>query len=111
MDARWTKKNGRSYYGDKNHICIDSRHKIICSYTTTPASAHDGREGRKLVADADNDSPEVYGDSAYRSQDMENWLGEQGLVSRINRKGRRRRPLGEPRGRLRPAAAPATRKR
>ena len=95
VDARWTKKNGRSYYGYKNHICIDSRHKIIRSYTTPPASAHDGREGRKLVVGADNDSPEVYGDSAYRSQDMENWLGEQGLVSRINRKGCRRRPLGD----------------
>ena len=95
VDGRWTKKNGRSYYGYKNHICIDSRHKIIRCCTTTPASAHDGREGRKLVAAADNDSPEVYGDSAYRSQDMEDWLGEQGLVSRINRKGCRCRPLGE----------------
>ncbi len=28
-DARGTKKHGRSYYGYKNHISIDRRHKFV----------------------------------------------------------------------------------
>ena len=26
-DARWTKKHGKSYYGYKNHVNVDRRHK------------------------------------------------------------------------------------
>jgi Transposase DDE domain len=28
-NARWTKKNDKSFYGYKNHISIDRRHKLI----------------------------------------------------------------------------------
>ena len=29
LDARWTKKNGQSHYGYKNHITVDRRHKLL----------------------------------------------------------------------------------
>ncbi len=29
IEARWTQKNGQNYYGYKNHIAIDARHKFI----------------------------------------------------------------------------------
>src|SRR5678816_4043484 len=34
-DARWTKKNDKSFYGYKNHIGIDRKHKLIRRYTET----------------------------------------------------------------------------
>src|SRR3989442_11575226 len=33
VDARWTKKNGRSYYGYKKHIKTDEKRKLIDNYT------------------------------------------------------------------------------
>lgn len=32
VDARWTKKHGKSHYGYKNHINVDRRHKLIREY-------------------------------------------------------------------------------
>ena len=34
-DARWTKKNSKSYFGYKNHISVDAGHKFIRSYEVT----------------------------------------------------------------------------
>ena len=28
-DARWTKKRGKSYFGYKNHVEVDVKHKLI----------------------------------------------------------------------------------
>ena len=39
-DARWTKKNGVSYFGYKNHISADVKHKLVRGWTVTPASVH-----------------------------------------------------------------------
>ena len=41
--ARWTKKHGRSRYGDKNHLSVDHQHKLIRSYQVTDASVHDSQ--------------------------------------------------------------------
>jgi Transposase DDE domain./Transposase domain (DUF772). len=41
VDARWTKKNGKSFYGYKNHVSVDVKHKLIRSYTVTDAALHD----------------------------------------------------------------------
>ena len=37
VDARWTQKRGKNFYGYKNHICVDVGHKLIRGYATTPA--------------------------------------------------------------------------
>ena len=29
LDARWTKKNGKSHYGYKNHVNVDRMHKLV----------------------------------------------------------------------------------
>jgi transposase, IS5 family len=31
-DARWTKKHERSYFGYKNHVGVDRRHKFVRRY-------------------------------------------------------------------------------
>ena len=42
-DARWTKKHERSYYGYKNHIGVDRRHKFVRCYVVSDASLHDSQ--------------------------------------------------------------------
>lgn len=62
IDARWTRKNGRRYYGYKNHVKVDSRSKLIEDFTVTPASVHDSQALAELIVEGD---PTTYVDSAY----------------------------------------------
>ncbi len=43
-DARWTKKHGRIFFGYKNHVNADARHKLIRDYTVSDASEHDSQK-------------------------------------------------------------------
>ena len=43
LDARWTKKYGRSHYGYKNHVNVDSRHKLVRRFTVTDAARQDSQ--------------------------------------------------------------------
>ena len=93
-DARWTKKHGKSHFGYKNHINVDRRHKLVRRYQATPASKHDSQVVDDIL-DPENTASDVWADSAYRSAEMEAKLAEKGLKSRIQRKGRRGKPLSE----------------
>ena len=37
VDARWTERNGKLFYGYKNHIAVDVKHKLIRGYAVTDA--------------------------------------------------------------------------
>jgi IS5 family transposase len=91
-DARWTKKHGRSFFGYKNHVNADARHKLIRAYGVTDASVHDSQEFDDLL-NKGNTSSEVYADSAYRSAETERKLKARGFRSHIHKRGRRNRPL------------------
>ena len=93
-DARWTKKNERSYFGYKNHIGVDRRHKFVRRYVVSDASVHDSQK-LEDVLDASNTASDVWADSAYRSQEIEKKLAERGLKSRIHRRAYRNRQLSE----------------
>jgi transposase, IS5 family len=92
LDARWTKKNGQSHYGYKDHVNIDRTHKLVRQYTVTDAARHDSQE-LEAVLDPDNTASDVWADSAYRSAETEAKLKDKGLRSRIHRKANRRRKL------------------
>ena len=92
LDARWTKKHGKSYYGYKDHVCIDRRHKLIRCYTVTDAARHDSQEF-EAVLDPANTARDVWADAAYRSEATEARLKELRYRSHIHRKGRRNRKL------------------
>jgi transposase, IS5 family len=64
--ARWTKKHGKSFYGYKNHVNADARHKLIRQYDVTDASVHDSRTFDGLLNQA-NTSADVYADSEPRT--------------------------------------------
>jgi transposase, IS5 family len=93
-DARWTKKHGRSYFGYKNHVNADARHKLIRDYAISDASEHDSQKLDDLLTRG-NTSRDVYADSAYRSAETERKLRARGFRSRIHKRGRRNRPLTE----------------
>ncbi len=93
-DARWTKKHERSYYGYKNHIGVDRRHKFVRRYVVGDASVHDSQK-LEDVLDMSNAASDVSADSAYRSQEIEEKLSRRGLKSRVHRRAYRIRELGE----------------
>jgi len=93
-DARWTKKNGAKYFGYKNHVNIDVKHKLIRQYAVTPANVHDSQVLDQL-RDQDNTYQAMWGDSAYSSENIRKELKRKGIIDKINRKGYRNRPLSK----------------
>ena len=91
-DARWTKKHGKSFFGYKNHVNADAKHKLIRRYEVTDAAVHDGQHLEGLLTKG-NTSAEVFADSAYRSTEIEAKLRAGGFKSRIHRRATRSRPL------------------
>lgn len=83
IEARWTQKNGKNYYGYKNHIGIDVKHKLIRAYAVTSASVHDSRCFERLL-DGKNSSRTVYADSAYRSENQGRLLKRKGFKDRVH---------------------------
>jgi transposase, IS5 family len=94
VEARWTKKNGNSYFGYKNHVGIDVTYGFIRRYEITAASVHDSKVMGALL-DGANQGDSFWGDSAYRSELIESVLALMGFESQINERGTRSRPLSE----------------
>jgi transposase, IS5 family len=93
-DARWTKKHGRSFFGYKNHVNADAKHKLIRRYEVTDAAVHDSQALDALLS-KDNTSTDVFADSAYRSAESEAKLKAGGFKSRIHRRANRNHPLSD----------------
>jgi IS5 family transposase len=93
-DARWTKKHGKSFFGYKNHVNADAKHKLIRRYEVTDAAVHDSQELDRLLTQG-NTSAEVFADSAYRSTKIEGRLQASGFKNRIHRRATRNHPLSD----------------
>lgn len=87
-EARWTQKNGKSYYGYKNHISIDNKNKLIRCFKVTPANEHDGEHFHDIL-DEGNTSKAVYADSAYGSKKNVTELEANGYIDKTVKKGSR----------------------
>ena len=83
IEARWAQKNGKNYYGYKNHISIDVKHKFIRDFAVTAASVHDSQCFEQLL-DRRNSDPTVYADSAYRSEEHERLLKRRRFTNRVH---------------------------
>ena len=90
-DARWTKKNGKPYFGYQNHIAVDVKHKLLPGWKTTDAAVHDSNVPEDILAK--NTSRDIWADSAYYSEDRKEFLDESGYREHIYRKGSRYRKL------------------
>ena len=89
VDARWTKKHGKSHYGYKNHVNVDRKHKLVRRYHVSDAALHDSQAVDHLLMQGNTGSG-VWADAAYRSEEMEAKLRDRKLKSHIQRKGAER---------------------
>lgn len=83
LDARWTKKHGRSYYGYKNHVNVDVKHKLIRRYQVSEASVHDSQKLEALL-DPRNTRQTAWADGAYRSRDSDALLKKRSIQNRLH---------------------------
>ena len=96
-DARWTKKHGNSFFGYKNHVNADAKHKFIRCYDVSDAAVHDSQKLDGLL-NTGNTSEAVFADSAYRSAETEARLKAQGFKSHIHVRAARSNPLSKAKG-------------
>jgi IS5 family transposase len=61
----WPSEHERSYFGYKNHIGVDRRHKFVRRYVMSDASVHDSQKFEDVL-DTSNTASDVWADSAYR---------------------------------------------
>lgn len=94
IDARWTKKNGETFYGYKNHVKVDAKSKIIGTYYVTDASVHDSQVLDSLLTEKD-EGQELFADSAYTGPEQENTVSEHAMINKIHEKGFKNKPLTE----------------
>jgi IS5 family transposase len=94
VDARWTKKNGVSFYGYKNHVKADTKTKLIVNYLVTDASVHDSQALDNLLNEKDKEQ-ELYADSAYTGEKQENVITKKEMKNKVHEKGYRGKPLTE----------------
>jgi IS5 family transposase len=91
-DARWTKKNGETYYGYKNHAKVDTKSKFIDKYKVTDASVHDSQVLDDLLEEQDK-GQDFYADSAYTGEDQEKVIDKYEMNNKVHKKGYRNKPL------------------
>jgi IS5 family transposase len=91
-DARWTKKNGESHFGYKDHVKVDEKSKIITEYRVSDASVHDSQQTEPLVDERDQARP-LYGDSAYAGEPIAKILEKVGVENQIHQRVYRNKPL------------------
>jgi IS5 family transposase len=91
-DARWTKKRGKSHSGYKNHIDVDAEYKLIRAVETPAANVRDSQVFEDII-DLDNVDPQVWANSAYRSEASEAALKGACYASHVCEKGQSNQPL------------------
>ncbi len=92
VEARWTRKHGKSYFGYKLHANTDRRWGFIRCMEVTVASANDTTVFESIL-DEGNTGREVYADRGYAKVAREQALRAAGYRDRIQRKGEAGRPL------------------
>lgn len=94
VQARWTKKHGKSYFGYKLSSSVDKRHKLIRRLHVSTASEHDTLHFEQVL-DAGNTSCDVWADKGYVDGERERRLSDEGWRLHIQRKGQPGKPLSE----------------
>ena len=93
LDAKWTKKHGKSHHGYKAHTSADVRHKLVRKCVVTNAAVHDTNHFEDLLDEA-NTSREVSADKGYVDGAREARLTKAGWRVRVQRKAKPGKKLG-----------------
>ena len=94
VDAKWTKKRGKSHFGYKLHASIDKRHKLVRKVIITNAAVSDSAVFEDLL-DPNNTSRDVYADRGYPSAEHEATLTAAGWRVQLQRKGSAAKPISQ----------------
>jgi IS5 family transposase len=95
-DARWTQKNGVSYFGYEDHAVVDDEYKLIRGDGVTDAAVHDSQPYLDVIPEEPAyPDQEAYADSAYVGETIESGLEARGFLPMICEKGYRNKPLTE----------------
>lgn len=94
LDAKWTKKHGKSYHGYKNHVKVDAGSKLIDHYVVTTASVADGDMAWELL-DPKDKGQELHGDKGYDWAEVKRGVRMARMKCRILKQARRNSPLTE----------------
>ncbi len=94
VEARWTQKHGKSYYGYKLHANTNRRWGFIRQIDVTTASVNDTTVFESLLDDS-NTSRVVYADRGYAKRAGETDLHVQGYRACIQRKGTAQQPISK----------------
>lgn len=94
IDARWTKKNGETFFGYKNHAKVDTKSKFIDTYKVSDASVHDSQALDDLLTQKD-EGQLFHADSAYTGEEQEKVIGRYKMDNQVHEKGYRNKPLTE----------------
>jgi len=89
-DADFTKKRGKTYYGYKGNIAIDSETEVIKKVEFSSASIHDSNMFNSLI---DETEQVVLADKGYANQQRKRNLRSKGIFCGILDKGYRNRTL------------------
>ena len=92
IDARWTKKNGETFFGYKNHAKVDEKSKFIDNYKVTDASVHDSQPLDDLLTE-DDSGQDIFADSAYTGEEQEKVIAKYEMNNKVHEKGYRNKPL------------------
>ena len=92
IDARWTKKNGETFFGYKNHAKVDTKSKFIDKYEVTDASVHDSQPLDDLLTE-DDSGQDFFADSAYTGEEQEKVINKYEMNNKVHEKGYRNKPL------------------
>jgi len=84
VDARWTKKHGKSYFGYKLHASVDKRYKLMRKIAVTHAAVADTTVFEPLL-DRGNTSGDVHADRGYPTAEREAKLKQDGWRVHIQR--------------------------
>jgi IS5 family transposase len=94
LDAAWTKKHVKSYFGHKAHANADVRYKLARNAVITPASVHDTNHFEDLL-DKTNTGHGVSANKGYADGKREAQLKAEGWRVNIQRKAQRGKPLSD----------------
>ena len=79
MDARWTKKNGETFYGYKDHFKAKAKSKFIDKYAVRDVFVHDSQPLDDLLEEEkDRKDQDFHADSAYTGEEQDQVIAKTG---------------------------------
>lgn len=94
LDADWVKKNGKTFFGYKNHIKIDKGSKLISFFAITAASVHDSVMLEDLL-DTNEAGQPLYADSAYSGKNCDQAIQAAKMENHTHEKSYRYKKLNQ----------------